>query len=329
MRFKPSIITLLLLALFTIPVLCSGQVIKLADSQNNLAGRVEEARLEASRRDFSGGFWIGYSVPCLMGEYSFIYSTKNNTVYGNFHFRGIGDGPALKDILSGKSSLSTAAAGSQDVRKVAEEALNRMDNPQFLEKKVLKDVAVLFLFNLNGKTGEKGSRSPVEIAILNTDLPFKTGDHTLIWMGEAEADDSLSLLVDIFRRAKEEDLKKRLLTAVGLHRDSERAVDFLIEIAGKADSREIRKAAVSTLGDIASHRAAEELGNLVYTDDDTEVQKRAVSAIEDLPTDMGLPLLIKIAKSHPKSLIRKRAISCLGDCDDPRALDALIDILKK
>lgn len=141
---------------------------------------------------------------------------------------------------------------------------------------------------------------------------------------------ALNALQGLYSQVTNREVKKQLTFAAFVNKDSDRAVDFLINLAGKDSDREVRKQAIFWIGQKAGQRTLEVLGNTVeQNDEDTEVQKQAVFAISQRKKDEAVPMLIKIAKTHQKAEVRKQALFWLGQIDDERALELFKEILTK
>jgi HEAT repeat protein len=141
---------------------------------------------------------------------------------------------------------------------------------------------------------------------------------------------ALTTLQGLFPQVTNREVKKQIVFAASVNKNSDSAVDFLINVAGKDTDREVRKQAIFWLGQKAGQRALEVLGNTVeQNDEDTEVQKQAVFAISQRKKDESVPMLIKIAKTHQKGEVRKQALFWLGQIDDERALELFREILSK
>ena len=306
------------------------------------------------------GYWIGYSIERLMGEYSFIgsWSSRRRRV-------------TLHEVLYGEKP-------EFDYR----DRRHRRDRAS--ERKVIKEVALLFEFS-------SGTAEPREVRVTNVSGHVDLDGRSLIWLGGADDNESLDFVERQFERARSDDVKEDLVLAVSIHDETDRVVPILTDIltgdedddvrestafwlgqhgdaaaldvlrrtartdrsedvrekavfaisqmdlpeatealidAAQNGPRDIRKEAIFWLGQKASDRAVEALGDMVQDETDAEVQKQAVFAISQLPDDTGIPLLIEIARTHPTAKVRKDAIFWLGQSDDPRALEALIDLVR-
>jgi HEAT repeat protein len=141
---------------------------------------------------------------------------------------------------------------------------------------------------------------------------------------------ALNALQGLYSQVTNREVKKQITFAAFVNKDSDRAVDFLINLAGKDSDREVRKQAIFWIGQKAGQRTLDVLGSTVeQNDEDTEVQKQAVFAISQRKKDEAVPMLIKIAKTHQKAEVRKQALFWLGQIDDERALELFREILSK
>ncbi len=220
------------------------------------------------------------------------------------------------------------------------------------ERKVVKEVALLFEF-------APGAAQVREIHVTNLSGHVDFEGRPLLWLGGAEDGESLDFVEQQYRRTRSDEVKEDLVLALSIHDETDRVVPLLTDIltgddaddvrdqavfaisqmdlpeatealidAARNGPRSIRKDAIFWLGQKASERAVEALGDMVQDETDAEVQKQAVFAISQLPDDDGVPLLIEIARTHPTAKVRKDAIFWLGQSDDPRALDALVALVR-
>lgn len=149
-------------------------------------------------------------------------------------------------------------------------------------------------------------------------------------IGVSKDDSALAALQSLYPAITTREVKKQIIFASSINKNSDAAVDFLVKVASDDPDRELKKQALFWLGQKAGKRALEVLGKTVEsTDAETEVQKHAVFAISQRSRDESIPLLIKIAKTHPKPEIRKQAIFWLGQTGDERALTFFKEILSK
>ena len=300
------------------PAFILSQVARCPNPNEELDARWEWANQEAARQKLEHGFWIGYSIERLMREHQYIYSTDQHTISGS-HFTGIPKGAPLEEILSGKASTSPILAEEQ-VKEEAKRALERMENPQRQEKKVWKDVAVLYKF------GSVSPGIPVTIRVSNLYLPFDPEGLPLFWLDKADNTQSLSILEDLYTSSQQEKLKKRILTIAGLHGTSGQAVAFLEKVLKSSEPDTLRARAASELGDQDHEKAVKLLHRAAIDDHAFEVRKRAVYGLEDIDLPSAADALIDLAQNGKDREIRKRAIDCLADIASQKTAAALKDV---
>ncbi len=357
-----STLTLFLLVVALAPGAVQAQRATLHPQPDEALGQKWQWAEDQARQDDDArrGYWIGYSIERLMGEYSFI---------GSWHSRG--NRKTLHEVLYGE--------------KPEFDHRQRRGDRRASERKVVKEVALLFEF-------AGGDDEPAEIRVTNVSGHVDFDGRPLFWLGGAEDGESIDFVQAQYRRARSDEHKEDLITAFAIHDAPDRVVPILTDILNGDDDddvresaafwisqqdddrvlgilqrtatndrshdvreqavfgisqvdgsdatealidlarsgpRDIQENAIFWLSQKASDRAVEVLGEVVNDDDgDTEVQKQAVFSISQLPPDQGVPLLIEIARTHSKAKIRKQAIFWLGQTDDPRALEALIEMAR-
>lgn len=149
-------------------------------------------------------------------------------------------------------------------------------------------------------------------------------------MGVSKDQAALITLQKIYGSIADREIKKQIIFAVSLNKNSDAAVNFLIDVARSDADREVRKQAIFWLGQKVGKRSLDALGDAAQSNDaDTEVQKQAVFVISQRPKDEAIPLLIKIARTHQKAAIRKQAIFWLGQTGDERVVDFFKEVLLK
>jgi HEAT repeat protein len=161
--------------------------------------------------------------------------------------------------------------------------------------------------------------------LINLDQNFRVHDRKVYWLGDSNADESVTLLMALIKESPKS--SSSLAHYMTLH-DSPAVADRLLELArNETNTQEVRRSAIQWLGREVSRRAGEELARLT-TDPDTEIQKQAVIAISRRNADEAIPALIKTARDHPNVAVRKQAITLLGQKRDPRVLDFFEQALK-
>lgn len=277
--------------------------------------RWEWALESVEKKGFSDGFWVAYSIRHLMGENTFFASTGRYTYSSSYHTLDLMEGKSLGELIYGKK-LTPDLSGKEQVRRIAWKALEEMDNPHKEQRKVWKDVAIMFLY-------KPPSVQPKSIRYNNLNVPFDSDGFPLFWLDKANDAESVSFLSKLYGSTDNEKFQKRLMGAIGLHSKPELVVPFLEKVLKSRSSDNLRGRAAIELGDQNSERSLELLLEFAHQDRSLHVRKRAVSGLEDLEMPAATDGLIALARNADSSDIRRRAISALGDKASRKAVKAL------
>jgi hypothetical protein len=322
-----SITLLILLSTIMIPQLHSAnRVIDNSGTAGTLQAKWNKAFTTGLKQNKS--FWVAYSVDQLMPENRFYISTARMS--GSWGI-SVGsslptfEGVALGKLLYGKDasfSIPTPPGGNQPIKEAAKRALANAKNKnrKFTFKKVKREVAVLFLYDLDSNTPAK---EPARIAHSNLFFPFDSKDKPIYWLGKTDASSSLQLQQRMFADLDNDKSKRRVLSAIGYHSDSSRVIPFLNKVANSDESDTVRSKAAGEMGDQDDSSAIPLLLNIAKNDHSLEVRRKAVNALEDLDFPAAVDALIDIAKNANNNYIRQKAINNLGDIGTSKAADAL------
>lgn len=324
----------------------SQTIIKHPNPTDKLDQRWEWALKEAKSSKFKDGIWIGYSIQRLMGE---------NSYMGSFHSPPRTGEIPLEEIIYGanKKPEGEKIADEQTIKDAAERALNKLERGHHPEEKVLKDVAILFQFD------KRASVESIEkIKVSNLSLYIDLDNLPLIWLEKTEDNQSVSLLEKLYKNVNSEDIKEKMVMAVGIHepsdlnvsflekvlnsndpddvrenaafwmgqQDTERALKILLKTAQKDRSEDVRKKAVFGISQIKIDGATEGLVSLAEKSDDEEVREKAIFWLGQREGDNALKFLVKIAKSDPSSDVREKAVFAISQMKSEAATDELIDL---
>jgi HEAT repeat protein len=149
-------------------------------------------------------------------------------------------------------------------------------------------------------------------------------------IGVSKDKNGILALQRLYNEVGSRDLKEQIIFASYASPDNNESLNFLFKTAENDSDHEMRKKAIFWLGQKASQRTRETMGDSDKdSDPETEVQKQAVFAVSQRRRDESVPLLIKIAKTHQNAAVRKQAIFWLGQIDDERALGLFKEILSR
>ncbi len=317
---KLFIVSSLFLLLTASPLFSnSSKVVHHPRPTAKLNKRWDWAIQEARRQGIKGGFWIGYSIKRFMGEYSYISSTSRYSFRGYHPFLSRQRDDSLEEIIYGRDT-SPVFSNEEQVKLAAKIALAEIENRRRPESTVWRDVAILFKFD------PSSSKTPETIRLNNLILPFDLEGFSLFWLDKSEDEESISLLSNLYQRSPFQQLKKRILSAVGFHGDSERVVPFLDKVLKSKESDSMRGRAASELEDHETEQSLKILHQTAKNDRSFDVRKKAVYALEDMYLPGATDALIDIARNTQHTEIRENAISSLAEKASEKVAATLEDL---
>ncbi len=315
---KLIIASFLFILIDALPVLALSQVLHHPSSSDRLIKRWDWAMQEAEKQKRKDGFWIGYSIRCLMREHHYICSTDEHTI-SSTRFPSFLRGDSLEKILSGEITYPVLS-DEEKVKLKAKRVLADLDREGKSEQKIWKDVAILYKF------GSGYSKIPETFWACNLYLPFDPKGLPVFWLGKAEDAQSISILNHLYEGADREKLKKRIITVVGLHESSDQTVSFLEKVLKSNDLDTLRARAALELGDQEHERAVVLLHQTAKNGRSYEVRKKAVYSLGDIKLPSAADALIDVAQNCKENEIRRNAIDCLAHIASKKTATALKDI---
>jgi hypothetical protein len=288
---------------------------RLAD---NLEARWNWAVKNGTTQGLKNGFWIGYTIKKQMGENTYYVSKGIGicTVRSSYPFHSYMRGKTLGEILHGKRS-EPELSNMEQIKQVAKQALDKLKNSRRTQRKVWKDVAILFQFVPNS------SKTPKQIKLSDLFVSFDPEDMPIFWLDKADHNQSFLLLRRMYENVKVESQKKRFLSAIGIHSNSDRVVPFLEKVLKSKETDAVRGRAAIELGEHDTKHALEILFQTAKHDHSLYVRKKAVSGLEDMRQEAAVDALIELARRAESMVIRRRAISALGDIASRKTTAAL------
>jgi len=318
-KFHTSV--LLSLGFVVLPgILSASQVLHHPCPSDELGSRWNWAVENAQKQGLKDGCWIGYSIKRLMGEYTYLASTGTYTFSSSYHYPSFFRGKSLGEIVYGYK-FAPEVSDEEQIKKIAKQALNDLDKPRRTQRKIWKDVSILFRY------GRDSSRVPEKILFSNLSVPFDQGNRPLFWLDKAEDAQSFYLLSRMYKTVANEDLKRRILSAIGIHSSSDLVVPFLEKVLKSKATDRLRGRAAVELGEHDIERSLKLLLHTAREDHSLYVRKRAVSGLEDLQQPAAADALIELACHADSRDIRRRAISALGDIASRKAVAALEEMV--
>jgi HEAT repeat protein len=145
-------------------------------------------------------------------------------------------------------------------------------------------------------------------------------------LGDHSDKSTVDELVKLFDAERNEEVRKHIISALSEINDAHAKV---VDLARSAADIEIRKTAISHIGERTDDQAADALVQLYDAERDEEMKARIIEALGDMGKKRALKKLIEIIKSDAPARLKKRAIQALGESDDPEAVKFIEELLKK
>lgn len=295
----------LLLAMTSIAWVLNAQaVVRCPDPNLSLGERWKWASREGARATGGNEFWVGYCIKRLMNEDSYINS-------GSFYSGGVDTRRSIYDIISGDTARHTA-----ENRSWREGGRKNI-------VKVMKEVAILL--RISGKFDDEGAMRKLDVS--NMDLYVDLRNKPLVWLGGTGDDESVALLKYLFDHQSATDLKKDLLTAIGIHQNSKEVLPFLVGVLESEQADNIRSQAALWLSQQNSPECLPILVRAAKDDRSIKVKEQAVFAVSRLDSDESTEALIGLARKAGESKVRAKAAFWLGQKASQKAVATLESII--
>ncbi|MDP2885681.1 MAG: HEAT repeat domain-containing protein [Ignavibacteria bacterium] len=282
----------------------SQEVVRCPGQSLSLGERWKWASRNGDRSVGGKEFWVGYCIKRLMNEDSYVNS--GNLYSGNTELRR-----SIYDIVSGDTTRRTT--GNRTWGGTGRGSI----------VKVLKEVAILF--RISGSLGDESSLK--KLVVSNMELYVDLKKKPLLWLGGAEDDQSVGLLKDLFDQQSSTELKKDLLTGIGIHQNSREAFPFLVGVLKGEQADNIRAQAAFWLGQQNRSESLPVLMEAAQDDRSTRVKEQSVFAIGQLSSDESTEALITLARKARDTKVRAKAAFWLGQKASQKAMATLESII--
>jgi hypothetical protein len=284
------------------------EVVRSPRPADPLAPRWDWARAEARTRAYRTGYWVAYAISRLTGESSHI---------GSFDFGSRKARLTLGEIVAGTRLEASTAGAGRSVRETARSVLEDMEREKGPEKKVRKDLALLYRYKDAGA-------GPEEVAMSDMDLVIDLKGLPLLWLGAASNGDSLALVRKLHSDGGPADFREDLMAAAGVHDAPDLVIPFLDGVLKGGGEARVRKEAAFWIGQQGGPAALRILRDAARTDRSAEVRKNAVFAISQVELEAAVDALIELAKAAGEAGVRREAVFWLGQKASKKAEAALV-----
>lgn len=154
-------------------------------------------------------------------------------------------------------------------------------------------------------------------------LPGYFERRALVWLDSAGDAESIALITSLMSSARDDDTRRNLVAALGVHSDANVVVPRLISILQSREEEGVRREAAEWLGRKGDSRAIAALSRGARTDRSQGVRQEAVEAFKHMKSASATDTLIAFVNSLETEHLRREAIESLGHRDDDRALEYL------
>lgn len=190
------------------------------------------------------------------------------------------------------------------------------------KNKNIKKKTIYVIGNFNSP---KAKEKLMEIAESKNEVSIRK--EAIFWLGQNKpSDDVIDLLKRVIEKDPEPELQKHALFSLSQIHD-EKSTQYLVDIAKKHKDIDLRKKAIFWLGQEGkSPQTKKLLVDLALNSDEIAIQKEAIFALSQLSGKAGIPALMQIAKENRNEEMRAQAIFWLGqEGRSPEVLKALQD----
>ncbi|HVZ50074.1 MAG TPA: HEAT repeat domain-containing protein, partial [Gemmatimonadaceae bacterium] len=159
------------------------------------------------------------------------------------------------------------------------------------------------------------------------DAPEHLREQAVFWLGQGKGEENGKFLRDLFGRAKNAELKNKILFSLSQQRSDANDQFLLDQAVNTSNAIEVRKQALFWAGQNKSVDVAR-LGAIYDKGSDPEFREQVIFVLSQRSRDpAAIDKLIDIAKTEKNRDLREKAIFWLGQSRDPKALKALSEIV--
>ncbi|MCX6133529.1 MAG: HEAT repeat domain-containing protein [Ignavibacteriales bacterium] len=284
-----SFLSLLSALVFLASGLEGQSVVRCPDAHRSLGERLRWASSECARLIGGKEYWIGYSIKRLMHEGSYLSS-----------------GSLYSGDMDGTCSLNDVVAGDTSRHGAGDRMWGGVERNELV--KVLKEVAILA--RISGNLGDDGSLKKLNVS--DMELHADLRNEPLLWLGGADDDQSVALLIEFFGRQSSVDLRKDLLTAIGIHQNSRESFSFLVTVLRGEQTDNVRSQAAFWIGQQNRPECLRVLTDAAQDDRSAKVREQSVFALSQLSSEESVESLIALARGAKDMKVRAKAAFWLG-----------------
>jgi HEAT repeat protein len=205
-----------------------------------------------------------------------------------------------------------------------ERAVSALDS--ILQASKDEEIQKKALFALS-QTGSPKAGQALRSYAQRTDVSEDVQEEAVFWLGQQGGKDNVEFLRGLFKRAKSDQVREKILFSLSQTRDPDSG-RWLLDVAQDGtEDIEMRKKALFWAGQ--SGVSIEELTGLYGRLKDAEMKEQLIFALSQRNEKAAVDKLIDIAKTDPDREMRKKALFWVSQSHDPRVSQLLQDILEQ
>lgn len=167
----------------------------------------------------------------------------------------------------------------------------------------------------------------VDAHLIDINNTHEFTETPIYWLGEADTDDSFTVLQDFFESGQD-DLQKTLLFMISMH-DTSKSEDFLNRVAMGNYATKIRKDAIFWIGNLKSDKSLTSLKNIYAKEKNAELREQVIFALHLHGGDEAIKEMLHIARKDKSHKVRKNAIFWLGQKASEESIRFLKSIVEE
>lgn len=304
-------IAIVCICLLSITSVSAQTVTYAPETLANLSDRWQWAMDQKPDKALMNGYWVGYSIKRMMEANSYI---------GSFHMSDLRSLPSIWEVITGTEILPNDEVSLKDAARLALDRLQGREKTAIIEK----DIAILFRFD--PLIEQDLMVKQIHSNTMSNSFRFK--GLPVLWLGEAEKEESLQVLINLFKKEETSRYQEDLISAIGLHDGSPTALNFLQSVVEGNYAGDVREKAVFWIGQQNSPAALALLKPMI-NDHDEDIAEEVIFAISLMELPEAEKLLIDYAKNLQNRDLRKKAIFWLGQSVSKKVMSTLEEIAEE
>lgn len=274
-------------------------VIRHAVQDASLGSRIDWARTTA-RSDRRATYWIGYAI-AADPDRGFIYMNRHVPVRTT-------DGSMFTGSMRFTSAQGLIISGVP---------LDSLIGP----RKVAETIVLL------GYRVENGSATLDRLQLSSGMLPVHFDGRALYWLGDAQDDESIAQMRNLFSEVRSHELKNGVIVTTAAHVDAQVVLAQLRTWLASNDTEEVRARVAEELSQVPLPSAVGLLARTARADRSILVRREAAEALGETEVAGASDTLVRLVNTVEETSVVQEAIEALGERRDPTAFDALVRIV--